>query len=208
MLTIKRTQCWSSCLLLTVRMLCRTLCLCGLRWCGNDIFIAIGITNIVNHCLWMIWLTIDCFIIWTVIVQRFVFTRIMLARIMLSNWLFKALCWQEFCLTRIMLLKDGAENRHHVATETLCRICMIWNNVCHISKNYVDNRRAENLHCVATDNLCRIYYKLKQWQTGLKIEITIHIRIGDVALLYILKNIMVICYLLGVWAENWHYVAT
>jgi hypothetical protein len=60
----------------------------------------------------------------------------------------------------------------------------IWNNVCHISKNYVDNRRAENWHLVATENLCKIFYKLKQRQTGLKIEITNHIRIGDVALRY------------------------
>jgi len=56
--------------------------------------------------------------------------------------------------------------------------------------------------------LCRFYYKPKQGQTGLKIEITSHKNIGDVALLYIRKNIMVICYLLGVGAENWHYVAT
>jgi hypothetical protein len=55
---------------------CRTLCPCGLRWCGVDIIIAINITIVVNQRLWIIWLTIHCFIIWFV---------------------FKDLCWQELC---------------------------------------------------------------------------------------------------------------
>jgi hypothetical protein len=121
-LIIKRRRRWSSRLLLTVCVSYRTLCRSGLRWCGVDIIIAIGITNVVNHCLWITWLTNHCFIIWTMVVQRFMLTRIMLARIMLSNRLFKAFCGQEWCLTRILLLKDRAENWHHVTTETLCRI--------------------------------------------------------------------------------------
>jgi len=34
----------------------------------------------------------------------------------------QALCGQEWCWTRILLLKHRAKNWHHVATETLCRI--------------------------------------------------------------------------------------
>ena len=60
MLIIKRRRWWSSRLRLTVRVPCRTLCPCGLAWCGVDIIIAIGITNVVNHCLWTTWLTIHC----------------------------------------------------------------------------------------------------------------------------------------------------
>jgi hypothetical protein len=183
-LIIKRRRWWSSRLRLTVRVPCRTLCPCGLAWCGVDIIIAIGITNVVNHCLWTTWLTIHC--------------------VMFKDLCWRELCWQELCCQTVMLLLAALK----ILLSLYVGSSIIWNNVRYISKNHVGNRRAENWHRVATDNLCRFYYKPKQGQTGLKIEITSHKNIGDVALLYTRKNIMVICYLLGVGAENWHYVAT
>ena len=102
----------------------------------------------------------------------------------------RELCWQELCCrsgcSKIYVDKNDVWQElwcccWRAAPKILRRLYVgsstIWNNVCHISKNHVDNRQAENWHRVATDNLCRIYYKLKQGQTGLIIEITNHIRI-------------------------------